>query len=301
MAIITGANSGIGLETARELARQGAKVVLASRNEARATTAIQEILAELPQARLEFMQLDLADLEQVREFAVAVHERFDHVDLLINNAGVMVPPAGKTIQGYELQFGINHLGHFALTGHLLDLLMATQGARIVNVSSGAHRQGKMNFDDLDFETQGYKPFAAYAQSKLANLLFTFELMRWLEQRGAKVIVVAAHPGWTQTNLQQHRRWMQLLNPLFAMQPIGGALPTLRAATAPDVESGDYYGPKGFYEMRGAPEKVEATKAAKNEADAAQLWSVSEERTGVRYQLIPTSQTRKSNPEPTQQP
>lgn len=284
LAIITGANSGIGLETARELARKDAKVVLACRSEARAATAIQDILAELPEARLEFMHLDLADLEQVREFAAAVHERFDHLDLLINNAGVMVPPAGKTTQGYELQFGVNHLGHFALTGLLLDLLMATPGARIVNVSSGAHRQGKMTFDDLDFEARSYKPFAAYAQSKLANLLFTFELTRQLEQRGAKVIVAAAHPGWTQTNLQQHVQWVQWLNPLFGMQPIGGALPTLRAATAPDVEPGDYYGPKGFYEMRGTPKKVDATKAAKNKADAAQLWEVSEERTGVHYRF-----------------
>ena len=282
LAIITGANSGIGLETARELARQGAKVVLACRSEARATTAIQDILAELPQARLEFMRLDLADLEQVREFAAAVHERFDHLDLLINNAGVMVPPAGKTTQGYELQFGINHLGHFALTGQLLDLLMATPGARIVNVSSLAHRQGKMDFDDLDFEARGYKPAAAYGQSKLANLLFTFELTRRLEQRGAKVIVAAAHPGWTQTNLQKHARWLRWFNPLMGMQPIGGALPTLRAATAPGVESGDYYGPKGFYEMRGAPKKAGINKAAKNEADATRLWNVSEERTGVRY-------------------
>ncbi len=291
LAIITGANSGIGLETARELARQGAEVVLACRSEDRATTAMQNIHADLPQAKLEFMRLDLADLDQVAEFAIAVHERFDHVDLLINNAGVMVPPAGKTVQGYELQFGINHLGHFALTGQLLDLLIATQGARIVNLSSGAHRQGKMNFDDLDFELQGYKPFAAYSQSKLANLLFTFELIRRLEQHGAEVTVAAAHPGYTRTNLQQHSRSMRLLNPLLGMQPIGGALPTLRAATALDVESGDYYGPKGFYEMRGAPIKVEATESAKNQADAAQLWSISEERTGVRYQFTPITQTR----------
>ena len=162
--------------------------------------------------------------------------------------------------------------------------MTTHGSRIVNVSSLAHRQGKMNFDDLDFEARGYKPVAAYGQSKLANLLFTFELTRRLERRGAKVIVAAAHPGWTQTNLQKHAPWLRWFNPLMGMQPIGGALPTLRAATAPDVDSGDYYGPKGFYEMRGAPKKVGANKAATNKAAAAQLWSVSEERTGVRYEL-----------------
>ncbi len=285
LAIVTGANSGIGRETARELARQEATVVLACRSEARAATAIEDILVELPQARLEFMRLDLADLEQVHEFAAAVHERFDHLDLLINNAGVMTPPAGKTAQGYELQFGVNHLGHFALTGQLLDLLAATPGSRVVNVSSLAHRQAKMTFDDLDFEAGGYQPVAAYGQSKLANLLFTFELARRLEQREATMIVAAAHPGWTQTNLQQHVRWLQWLNPLMAMQPIGGALPTLLAATAPDVEPGDYYGPRGFLEARGAPTKVGTSKAAKNEADAARLWAVSEERTGVHYRLV----------------
>lgn len=284
VALITGANSGIGLETARELARRGARVVLACRSEARATTAMEDIRTELPEAKVEFMRLDLGDLEQVREFAEAVHKRFDSLDLLINNAGVMIPPEGKTAQGFELQFGVNHLGHFALTGQLLDLLIATPGARIVNISSLAHRQGKMNFDDLDFQARGYKPMAAYAQSKLANLLFTFELMRRLEPSGADVLVAAAHPGWTQTNLQQHSRLAQRLNPLFAMPPIGGALPTLLAATSPDVQPGDYFGPKGFYEMRGAPRKAKVIKAAKNEADAAQLWRVSEERTGVRYEL-----------------
>jgi len=281
VALITGANSGIGLETARELARKGAEVILACRSPERAASAIETIKTELPDAVLHFVRLDLGDLEQVQAFATEIHERFDHLDLLINNAGVMIPPQGKTTQGHELQFGINHLGHFALTGHLLDLLVATPGARVVNVSSLAHRQGKMNFDDLDFSA-GYKPMAAYAQSKLANLLFTFELQRRLEQRGADVVVAAAHPGWTRTNLQQHSKLATTLNPLFAMQPIGGALPTLRAATAPDVQPGDYFGPKGFYEMRGAPRKAKVIKRARSEADAAKLWDVSEARTGVRY-------------------
>ncbi len=258
--------------------------MLACRSQPRATPAIQDILAELPHARLDFMRLDLSDLEQVREFAAAVHGRFDHLDLLINNAGVMMPPASKTTQGYELQFGVNHLGHFALTGQLLDLLAATPGSRVVNVSSLAHRQGKMNFDDLDFEARGYEPAAAYGQSKLANLLFTFELTRRLEPSGTEVIVAAAHPGWTQTNLQKNARWLRWFNPVMGMQPIGGALPTLRAATAPVVASGDYYGPNGFYEMRGSPKKAFVNEAAKNEADAARLWSVSEERTGVRYEF-----------------
>jgi NAD(P)-dependent dehydrogenase (short-subunit alcohol dehydrogenase family) len=228
--------------------------------------------------------LDLADLDQVRTFAAAVHERFDRLDLLINNAGVMVPPTSTTKQGFELQLGVNHLGHFALTGLLLDLLLASAGARVVNVSSMAHRQGKMEFDDLDFEARGYKPWLAYGQSKLANLLFTFELGRKLEAAGAKLTVAAAHPGWTQTNLQKNAGLFRLLNPVVAMSPLGGALPTLRAATDPSVRTGDYFGPGGFMEMRGAPVRVGTTKAARSEADAARLWAVSEQRTGVSYDL-----------------
>ncbi len=288
VAIITGANSGIGKETARELARRGAQIVLACRSAERAAEAIADIVAELPDAQVEFMRLDLADLEQVAEFAAQVLERFDHIDLLINNAGVMMPPPSKTKQGFELQFGVNHLGHFALTGLLLERITATEGARIVNVSSQAHRQGKMDFDDLDFEARGYKRMAAYGQSKLANLLFTFELARQLETHGSSVITAAAHPGWTQTNLQKHSGMIRWLNPMFGMEPRGGALPTLRAATAPDVCSGDYYGPRGFYEMRGAPKKVGTTKAAKSEADARRLWSVSEQRTGVSYSTLDAS-------------
>ncbi|MDJ0865942.1 MAG: oxidoreductase [Myxococcota bacterium] len=284
VAIVTGANSGIGLETARELARKGAHVVLACRSRARAEEALADIRAGLPDARVEFMELDLADLEQVRAFAAAAHERFDRLDLLINNAGVMIPPASKTKQGYELQLGVNHIGHFALTGLLLDLLLATDGARVVNVSSTAHRVGRMNFDDLDFEARGYRASAAYGQSKLANLLFTAELARRLEAAGASVLVAAAHPGWTQTNLQQHSSAFQLLNPFFGMQPLGGALPTLRAATAPDVEAGDYLGPRGWFEMRGAPTKVGRSRAARSRADAERLWEVSEQRSGVEFEL-----------------
>jgi NAD(P)-dependent dehydrogenase (short-subunit alcohol dehydrogenase family) len=282
LAIITGANSGIGLETARELARRSAHVVLACRSQPRAEAAIEDIRAELPEAGVEFMRLDLEDLDQVREFAASVHERFDRLDLLINNAGVMVPPEGRTLQGFELQIGVNHLAHFALTGLLLDLLLATEGARVVNVSSQAHRFGKMDFDDLDFEGRGYNARAAYGQSKLANLLFTYELVRRLQAADVDLLVAAAHPGWTQTNLQKHSSLFQLLNPLFGMQPPGGALPTLRAATAADVRPGDYYGPKGFYEMRGAPTKVNPAEAARSRTDAERLWKVSEERTGAHF-------------------
>ena len=282
IAIVTGANSGIGLETARELARRGARVVLACRSEARASEALDDIRDGLPDAQVEFMELDLSDLDQVRRFAATVHERFDRLDLLVNNAGVMVPPESRTKQGFELQLGVNHLGHFALTGLLLDLLLATEGARIVNVSSVAHKLGRMSFDDLDFESRRYDASAAYGQSKLANLLFTNELIRKLEAAGAGVLVAAAHPGWTQTNLQQHSSIFQLMNPFFGMQPPGGALPTLRAATDPGVEAGEYYGPRGWFEMRGTPKKVGTSRAARSRDDAERLWKVSEERTGVHY-------------------
>jgi len=285
--IVTGANSGIGLETARELARKSAHVVLACRSEARADEALADIRSSLSDAQIDFMALDLADLDQVRAFATSVHERFDRLDLLINNAGVMVPPASKTKQGYELQFGVNHIGHFALTGMLLDLLMATNGVRIVNVSSSAHRFGRMNFGDLDFDARGYNASAAYGQSKLANLLFTSELARKIAAADARVLVVAAHPGWTQTNLQQHSTLFQRLNPFFGMQPIGGALPTLRAATASDVEADDYYGPSRFFELWGAPKKVGRAKAAESRADAERLWEVSERRSGVKFEFSPS--------------
>ena len=283
VAIVTGSNSGIGFEAARELARKGARVVLACRSVDRGQEARERILAETPGADVEVMQLDLADLDQVREFSRAFLERFDRLDLLINNAGVMVPPEGRTKQGSELQFGINHIGHFALTGRLLGLLLSTPGARVVTVSSQAHRQGKMEFDDLDFERRGYRPQAAYGQSKLANLLFTFELDRRLTAARADVMAVAAHPGWTVTNLQRHSRLIQALNPLFGMDQAQGALPTLRAATAPDVKGSDYFGPSGFLEMRGYPRRVGTSAAAQSAEDATRLWAVSEERTGVTYE------------------
>ena len=284
ISIVTGANSGIGLETARELARNGAHVVLACRSETRGKEALANIQSELPAAQLEFMALDLADLEQVRSFATNFCDRFDRLDLLINNAGVMIPPASKTKQGYELQLGVNHIGHFALTGLLLPRLAATANARVINVSSVAHRGGSMHFEDLDFDARGYNANAAYGQSKLANLLFTAELARKADAAGADILVAAAHPGWTQTNLQKHSKLFQSLNPFFGMQPIGGALPTLRAATGSDVASGDYFGPSKFFEMWGAPKKASRSSSARNSADAQRLWEISEERTGVTFEL-----------------
>ncbi len=282
LAIVTGANSGIGFETALALAGRGAEVILACRSETRGEAARAKIAAAHPGATLHLMRLDLGDLDDVRRFAAQVSELHPRVDLLVNNAGVMVPPESTTKQGFELQFGVNHLGHFALTGLLLEALRAAPSARVVSVSSQAHRQGKMNFDDLDFHARGYDRMAAYGQSKLANLLFTFEAARRFAKAGLTVMAAAAHPGWTRTNLQQHWGLADLLNPLLGMPPAKGALPTLRAATDPGVNSGDYFGPRGIYQMWGYPKRVGCTRAARNEADAARLWEISELRTGVAY-------------------
>ena len=281
IAIVTGANTGIGYEAARALAHKGAVVILACRSREKGEAAVARIASERPRGRVSFAALDLSDLESVRRFADEFKKTHDRLDLLVNNAGVMVPPESRTRQGFELQFGVNHLGHFALTNALLDLLRATPGARVVSVASAAHRFGKMEFDDLDFTARGYDPWAAYGQSKLANLLFTFELQRRLEAEGADIIAAAAHPGWTGTDLQRNAWYMRLLNHVFAMPPVQGALPTLRAATDPDVRGGDYYGPHGIREMRGYPVRVGTTDAAKSEEDAARLWQVSEELTRAR--------------------
>jgi len=281
VAIVTGANTGIGLETAAALAAKNAVVILACRNKAKAEDAMVRIRERTPSADLEFIELDLASLASVERFAASFRAGHDRLDLLINNAGVMIPPLGHTEDGFELQFGCNHLGHFALTGRLMDLLEATPGARVVNVASMAHRYGAMDFDNLNAE-KSYDKMPAYGQSKLANLLFTFELQRRLGAAGSEILVTAAHPGWTGTDLQRHSAFMALANRFFAQSPPMGALPTLRAAVDPQASGGDYYGPKGFYEMRGYPKKVETTPAAKNEIDARRLWQVSEELTGVAY-------------------
>jgi NAD(P)-dependent dehydrogenase (short-subunit alcohol dehydrogenase family) len=282
VAIVTGSNSGIGFEEALALARKGAEVVLAVRDEARGKHAAQRIRDEHPDATVNVMVLDLASLASVRAFAEAFKQKYQRLDLLVNNAGVMMPPYSKTEDGYELQFGTNHIGHFALTGLLLDRLLQTRGSRVVNVSSGAHRWGKIDFEDLHWEKKKYKKAASYGQSKIANLLFTCELQRRLEEAGAETIAVAAHPGWTATNLQRTVGLFRALNPVFAMKPWQGALPTLYAATSEDVKGGEYYGPHGFYEMRGYPTRVGSNSESRDENVAARLWQVSEELSGVSY-------------------
>lgn len=291
IAIVTGANSGIGYEAARELARKGARVVMACRSVDKAEAAKQTLLAENADAALEVMALDLADLASVRAFADTFLAAYDRLDLLINNAGVMATPPRKTADGFELQFGTNHLGHYVLTGLLLGRLTSTGGARVVTVSSSAHRGGSIHFDDINL-TSGYTPFKAYGQSKLANILFASELDRKLKAAGHDVISTSVHPGWAATELQpnmarNHNSWIQgvvmkIANTLIAQSQEQGALPTLYAATAPGVTGGAFYGP--HRQARGYPVEETPTAAARNADDAARLWQVSEDMTGVEYPL-----------------
>jgi NAD(P)-dependent dehydrogenase (short-subunit alcohol dehydrogenase family) len=281
-AIVTGANTGIGLETARMLAKKGAKVVLACRNPEKGQAALARILADKPTGSASLASLDLSDLDAVRAFAEGFAREHTRLDLLINNAGVMVPPLGRTKQGFELQFGTNHLGHFALTGRLLPLLLGTPGARVVVVSSAAQRAGKIALDDLNWESRRYRAWSAYGQSKLANMMFGLELARRLDASGAPVSATIAHPGYTATDLQRNMGLARLANPLFAMKAEDGALPTLRAATDPSAENGSYWGPSRLFEMNGPPARAKVIRAAKDEAVAKALWDASERLTGVVF-------------------
>lgn len=282
IAMVTGSSSGIGFETAKALANKNAKVIVAVRNLEKGEKAKSKILSKNKNADVELMKLDLADLSSVKAFAQEFKNKFQKLDLLINNAGVMIPPYSKTKDGFELQMGTNHLGHFALTLQLLDLINATPNARIVNVASAAHKYGNIDFNDLNWEKRKYKSWRAYGDSKIANLYFTQELGRKLIDK--KVIVTAAHPGWTATDLQRYSKMFEFLNQFFAMNQEQGALPTLRAATDDSANSGDYYGPDGWQEWRGYPVKVDMTKLAKDDNIAKKLWEVSEELTDVKLSL-----------------
>ncbi len=292
--VVTGGNSGIGLEAARELARKGGHVVVAARDTAKAERALEDIRTSVPHASAETLRLDLADLASIRTFASALRARHARLDVLCNNAGVMALPYRKTADGFEMQLGTNHLGHFALTGLLLDLLLATPGARVVTVASGAHRLGRIGFDDLQGERR-YSKWRAYGQSKLANLLFSYELARRAEKAGADLTAVAAHPGYAATHLQEAgprmagsalgARIFALGNRLLAQPASMGALPTLYAAAAPGVRSGDYYGPGGPGEMAGHPKKVDSSRRSHDHETAERLWRISEELTGVRFRAL----------------
>lgn len=279
--LITGANSGIGFEAAKALATKGAEVILACRNPQKGEAALAEIQQALPAAKVSLMALDLASLKSVEEFSAAFKERYKKLDILINNAGVMASPFAKTADGFENQFGTNHLGHFALTGYLLPLLEAADAGRIVVVSSVAHILGRLNFNNLNAE-KSYFRWLAYGQSKLANLVFAKELQRRLARAGSKVIAAAAHPGYTATNLQRYTPGGDFINSLMSQTQDQGCLPSLFAATEPSIKGGDYIGPDGFLELRGKPKHAFSTRASKNEKNARKLWEVSERLTNVSY-------------------
>jgi NAD(P)-dependent dehydrogenase (short-subunit alcohol dehydrogenase family) len=281
VAIVTGANSGIGFESAKALAAKGAHVVVASRSEQKGDQAIASILDENPGAKVELMLLDLASLASVREFSAAFTARFDRLDLLVNNAGVMMPPGREeTADGFELQFGTNHLGHFALTLALFPLLVKTKGARVVNVSSSAQNFGKLDLDDVQWTGRSFDRMGSYGASKIANMLFTLELQRRFEEAGVDTLAVACHPGWTGTNLQKTSTLIRWLNPVFGMKPWQGALPTLYAAVADDVRGGGYYGPDGVMNMRGYPVPNKPADASTDRDAANKLWQLSEQAVGM---------------------
>ena len=295
--VVTGANSGLGYEATRAFARKNATVVMACRSLDRGEQAATDIKETIDPtgAVLNVRECDLADLASVESFAEGVREEYDQLHALCNNAGVMAIPRAETEDGFEMQLGVNHLGHFALTGHLLDMLVRTAGeSRVVSHSSGAHSQGNLDFDDLHRE-ESYAKWDAYGQSKLANLLFAYELQRRLDDAGiTETKSVACHPGYAATNLQYRGpeksgsrlryAMMKVANTVVAQSAEQGALPLLYAATAPDVDGGAYYGPGGFMSMRGAPERQESNDASHDEEDARRLWTRSEELTGVRYDI-----------------
>ena len=286
LAIVTGANTGLGLETALHLARKEMKVIMACRNMVKAEKAKHHILRKLPNADLEIMKIDLSHLKSVRDFAVDFLAKHNRLDVLINNAGIMVPPYIKTEDGFESQMASNYFGHFLLTGLLLNTIIKTPNSRIVPVASIAHKKGKINFENLNFEKK-YSPTAAYRQSKLACLMFSYELQRRLEKAGLKTLSVAAHPGVSITDIGRNvPKWMYNIAlpfmPLVTHTPDKGALPIVYAALGADVNGGDYFGPKGFLEMFGKTGKADSTPLSLNEEIAKRLWDISEELTGIKY-------------------
>ena len=278
--LITGANSGLGLESTRLLAGRGAEVVMACRNQTKGQEALDSIKAKQPDANLVLMSLDLADQQSVKDFAEAFSARYSKLDVLLNNAGLMAPPLSRTKDGFEMQFGTNHLGHFALTGLLLDLLGNAQAPRIVTVSSVAHKFGRIYFGNLNAEKSYYR-WTFYGQSKLANLMFAQELHRRLKARGSKIKSIAVHPGYSDTHLQDGTAFA-LLNRFLAQPQDMGCYPSVYAATSGEVESGGYYGPNGFMEIAGYPAPARMRKLAQDEEVAKRLWEESEKLTGIHF-------------------
>ncbi len=292
-AVVTGANSGIGYWTAYWLAVKGARVILASRDPQKAETAAIRMGDLIPELKLDRIPLDLASFKSIHKFSATFSERYSTLDILINNAGVMAIPFRTTVDGFEMQFGTNHLGHFALTGLLMPPLLAASEGRVVTISSLVHRRGSMDFENLNGE-KDYDPWTAYQQSKVANLLFAYELQRKLEAARIPLSSIAAHPGYSATNLQyvgpemEQSTWNQFywrfLNTVVAQSSEMGALPSLFAATDQEVEGGDFIAPDGMMEMRGHPVKSRSSVASYSREDAAKLWQISEELTSVQYFL-----------------
>ncbi|OBI43995.1 SDR family NAD(P)-dependent oxidoreductase [Mycobacterium sp. E796] len=287
IAIVTGSNTGLGFDTARVLAEHGATVVMAVRNLDKGKAAADRILSVTPDADVLLQRLDLGSLRSVREAADELLAAHPRIDLLINNAGVMIPPKQVTEDGFELQFGTNSLGHFALTGLLLKNMLTVEGSRVVIVSSNFHKLGgAIHFDDLNWE-RTYNRSAAYAQSKLANLMFCYELQRRLAAAGKPTIAVAAHPGYTDSELIRHvwapvRPLMNVISPLMGQDPKMGALPQLLAATEPEVEGGQYWGPSRLWELKGFPKQVTSSARSHDGDVQRRLWAVCEELTGVSF-------------------
>ena len=282
VAIITGSNTGIGYHMAYGLASKGANVVMACRNLEKASDSRDKILKDFPKAKIKLYQLDLADLDNIKYFANKFINENDRLDILINNAGVMIPPYSKTKDNFELQFGTNHLGHFALTGLLLPLLEKYDNGRIITVSSIAHNPGIIDFNDLNSERKKYSKWGSYSQSKISNLCFAIELDRRLKAGGFSTISLASHPGYSNTELQRYSILWRILNVFFAMSAKKGSEATLFAATNQKATEYIYWGPTGIIEMRGRTGKANINKKAQDKETAKQLWSISEKMTGVKF-------------------
>jgi len=280
--IVTGATSGLGKETARVLAGKNARVIMAVRNVKKGENVAGEIRREFHNSDISVRDLDLSSLASIKNFTDGIKKDYDRLDILINNAGIMMCPYSKTEDGFEIQMGTNHLGHFALTGHLMSLLNKTKGSRVVATSSIGHRTGKIDFTDMNWEKRKYNPSRAYGDSKLANLYFTYELADRFGKNAHAPKVTAAHPGWTRTELQRHAGGLRFLNNFFSQGPDIGVLPTLRAAIDPEAKSGDYYGPARFFEMQGYPVKVKSNGRSHDKEAARQLWDISEKMTGISF-------------------
>lgn len=287
--IITGANSGLGFESSKILSNAGADVIMACRSEEKGLAARKAILIENPGVKIKVMPLDLMSLDSVRQFADAFKKEYNKLDILINNAGIMMTPFQLTKDGFESQLGVNHLGHFALTGLLMDLIRSTPGARVINISSIAHKSGKMDVDDLMYKSEnGYTPIKAYGRSKLANLLFTYELQRFFENNKIDALTLAAHPGVAMTNLMRYlgnKRVVSVLTTLsrwIIPSALKGAMPQIRAASDPKVKGGQFYGPGGFNEMSGSPVLVDSNELSKDKKLAKKLWEESERLTGMVF-------------------